>query len=72
MYSQLENTTLSAGRSTNPNATFDADFCDAVKKECGKHGRLDIKERTLSRVFVAIPDVDVHTFAQALITPAGF
>jgi len=77
LYAQLENTTMLAGRSTDPNATFDEDFCDNVKKECSKHARIDFKDKVLKKYMKAKPDcpgafiVD-HYAAHVIYNADGF
>ena len=45
VYSQIENVSKVAARSSDPNANFDDKFLDDVKAQCGKNPRMDIKAK---------------------------
>jgi len=47
VYSQIENVSKVAARSSDPNANFDDKFLDDVKAQCGKNPRMDIKAKVL-------------------------
>jgi myosin heavy subunit len=56
VFSTLHDITTKAGQSSDPNATFDEDFVRSLKQNCGKHPRLDVKDKALMRYQRAKPD----------------
>jgi len=77
VYSNLENVSLSAARSSDADANFDGKFLGDIKQQIGKHARLDFKPKILKTYAKARRDspggfITKHYAANVLYDPDGW